>query len=41
MRVGTTGLRTDPGEQLLDRRPRTFADRCARNTEAFVQPGTA
>jgi uncharacterized protein YbjT (DUF2867 family) len=35
MRQDTTGLRTDTVEQLLQRRPRTFADWCARNIDAF------
>jgi uncharacterized protein YbjT (DUF2867 family) len=34
-RADTTGLRTDTVEQLLGRRPRTFADWCARNAAAF------
>jgi uncharacterized protein YbjT (DUF2867 family) len=35
MRADTTGLRTDTVERLLGRRPRTFADWCARNADAF------
>jgi uncharacterized protein YbjT (DUF2867 family) len=35
MRADTTGLRTDTVERLLGRRPRGFADWCARNADAF------
>ena len=35
MRADTVGFRTDTVEQLLGRRPRTFADWCARNADAF------
>lgn len=34
-RADTVGLRTDTVEQLLGRRPRTFADWCTRNAAAF------
>ena len=40
MRADTVGLRTDTVRQLLGRRPRTFADWCARNAEALGRPGT-
>jgi uncharacterized protein YbjT (DUF2867 family) len=40
MRADTTGFRTDTVEQLLGRKPRTFTDWCARNTDAF-RPATA
>ncbi|MEV0545570.1 hypothetical protein [Nocardia salmonicida] len=39
MRQDTTGFRTATVEHLLHRRPRTFADRCTRNIEAFRPPG--
>ncbi|MET8162235.1 NAD(P)H-binding protein [Sphaerisporangium sp. NPDC005289] len=35
MRADTAGFRTDTVERLLRRRPRTFADWCARNAGAF------
>ena len=35
MRADTVGFRTDAVRQLLGRRPRTFADWCARNADAF------
>jgi uncharacterized protein YbjT (DUF2867 family) len=35
MRADTVGFRTDTFERLLGRKPRTFADWCARNAEAF------
>ncbi|MFF1873179.1 hypothetical protein [Kitasatospora herbaricolor] len=38
MRADTVGFRTDVVEQLLGRRPRTFADWCARNADAFRPP---
>ena len=38
MRADTTGLRTDTVERLLGRRPRSFADWCARNADAFRPP---
>jgi uncharacterized protein YbjT (DUF2867 family) len=38
MRADTTGFRTDTVERLLGRPPRTFADWCARNAEAFGGP---
>ncbi|MDX3310607.1 NAD(P)H-binding protein [Streptomyces sp. ME08-AFT2] len=41
MRADTVGLRTDTVERLLGRRPRTFADWCARNADAFRRPETA
>jgi uncharacterized protein YbjT (DUF2867 family) len=34
-RADTVGLRTDTVEQLLSRKPLTFAHWCARNTDAF------
>lgn len=36
MRADTTGLRTDTVRRLLGRAPRTFADWCARNADAFL-----
>ncbi len=41
MRANTVGFRTDTVEQLLGRRPRTFADWCARNADAFRRLTTA
>ncbi|MEV6866058.1 NAD(P)H-binding protein [Streptosporangium subroseum] len=41
MRADTAGFRTDTLGQLLGRRPRTFADWCARNADAFRRPETA
>ncbi|TGB12367.1 NAD-dependent epimerase/dehydratase family protein [Streptomyces palmae] len=41
MRADTVGFRTDTVERLLGRRPRTFADWCARNAEAFRRPEAA
>jgi uncharacterized protein YbjT (DUF2867 family) len=41
MRADTVGFRTDTVERLLGRRPRTFADWCARNANAFRRPATA
>jgi uncharacterized protein YbjT (DUF2867 family) len=41
MRADTAGFRTDTVEQLLGRRPRTFADWCARNADAFRRLTTA
>jgi uncharacterized protein YbjT (DUF2867 family) len=35
MRADTTGVRTDTVQRLLGRRPRTFADWCARNAQAL------
>lgn len=35
MRADTTGLRTDTVQRLLGRKPRTFADWCARNADIF------
>lgn len=35
MRADTVGFRTDDVERLLGRRPRTFADWCARNADRF------
>jgi uncharacterized protein YbjT (DUF2867 family) len=40
MRADTVGFRTDTVERLLGRKPRTFADWCARNAEAFRRPET-
>ncbi|MEU1515639.1 NAD(P)H-binding protein [Streptomyces sp. NPDC005811] len=39
MRADTVGFRTDTVERLLGRKPRTFAQWCARNADAFRQPG--
>jgi uncharacterized protein YbjT (DUF2867 family) len=39
MRADTAGFRTDTAERLLGRKPRTFADWCARNAGAFRRPG--
>ncbi len=39
MRQDTTGFRTATVEHILHRRPRTFADWCTRNIEAFRPPG--
>jgi uncharacterized protein YbjT (DUF2867 family) len=36
VRADTVGLRTDTVQQLLGRPPRTFADWCARNADAFT-----
>jgi uncharacterized protein YbjT (DUF2867 family) len=41
MRADTVGYRTNTVERLLGRAPRTFADWCARNADAFGQPATA
>ncbi|MEV7975011.1 NAD(P)H-binding protein [Streptomyces sp. NPDC086519] len=41
MRADTVGFRTDTVERLLGRSPRTFADWCARNADAFRRPETA
>ncbi|MHA6758165.1 NAD(P)H-binding protein [Streptacidiphilus sp. PAMC 29251] len=41
MRADTAGFQTDTVERLLGRRPRTFADWCARNTDAFRRPADA
>lgn len=40
MRADTAGFRTDTVERLLGRRPRTFANWCARNADAFRQATT-
>lgn len=40
MRADTVGLRTDTVRRLLRRKPRTFADWCARNASAFPPPPT-
>jgi uncharacterized protein YbjT (DUF2867 family) len=40
MRADTAGLRTGTVRQLLGRRPRTFADWCARNASAFPSQAT-
>jgi uncharacterized protein YbjT (DUF2867 family) len=37
MRTDTTGFRTDTLQRLLGRRPRTFAEWCARNADTFRQ----
>ncbi|MBP2706357.1 SDR family oxidoreductase [Microbispora sp. RL4-1S] len=39
MRADTTGVRTDTVRRLLGRRPRTFADWCARNANALRLDG--
>jgi uncharacterized protein YbjT (DUF2867 family) len=39
MRADTTGFRTDTVQRLLGRRPRSFADWCARHADAFRRPG--
>jgi uncharacterized protein YbjT (DUF2867 family) len=36
MRADTAGFRTDTVNRLLGRRPRTFADWCARNANSFL-----
>jgi uncharacterized protein YbjT (DUF2867 family) len=41
MRADTAGFRTDTVQRLLGRRPRTFADWCARNANAFQRPSSA
>ncbi|MEV4111623.1 NAD(P)H-binding protein [Nonomuraea sp. NPDC049695] len=41
MRADTVGFRTDTVHRLLGRRPKTFADWCARNAHAFRLPATA
>ncbi|KIF66909.1 NmrA family transcriptional regulator [Streptomyces sp. AcH 505] len=41
MRADTVGFRTDTVERLLGRKPRTFADWCARNADAFRRPADA
>jgi uncharacterized protein YbjT (DUF2867 family) len=38
MRADTTGVRSDTVRRLLGRDPRTFADWCERNADAFRQP---
>ncbi|MET9407508.1 hypothetical protein ABZX90_17350 [Streptomyces sp. NPDC002935] len=38
MRADSVGFRTDTVERLLGRGPRTFADWCARNADAFRGP---
>lgn len=38
MRADTVGYRTDTVERLLGRRPRTFADWCARHAEVLRRP---
>jgi uncharacterized protein YbjT (DUF2867 family) len=40
MRADATGFRTGTVQRLLGRRPRTFADWCARNADAFGQAAT-
>jgi uncharacterized protein YbjT (DUF2867 family) len=37
MRADTVGFQTDTVERLLGRKPRTFADWCARNADVFRQ----
>lgn len=41
MREDTVGVRSDTVQRLLGRPPRTLADWCARNAEAFREPTTA
>jgi uncharacterized protein YbjT (DUF2867 family) len=41
MRSDTVGFRTEDVEELLGRKPRTFADWCARNADAFRPRSTA
>jgi uncharacterized protein YbjT (DUF2867 family) len=41
MRADTVGLRSDTVRRLLGREPRTFADWCARNAQAFPGPPAA
>jgi uncharacterized protein YbjT (DUF2867 family) len=41
LRADTVGFRTDDVRRLLGRRPRRFADWCARNAEAFRRPAAA
>ncbi|MFD7716844.1 NAD(P)H-binding protein [Streptomyces sp. NPDC059814] len=41
MRADTIGFRTDTVARLLGRKPRTFADWCARHADAFRRPETA
>ncbi|WP_234544114.1 NAD(P)H-binding protein [Streptomyces shenzhenensis] len=41
MRTDTVGFRTDTVQRLLGRSPRTFADWCTRNADAFQRPETA
>jgi uncharacterized protein YbjT (DUF2867 family) len=41
MRADTEGFRTDTVERLLGRAPRSFADWCARNADAFRRTATA
>ena len=38
MRADTAGFRTQTVEELLERKPRTFAEWCARNADAFRSP---
>jgi uncharacterized protein YbjT (DUF2867 family) len=40
MRADTVGVRSDTARRLLGRRPRTFADWCARNAHEFRGPAT-
>lgn len=40
LRANTTAFRTDTIQRLLGRRPRTFADWCARNARAFQSTAT-
>ncbi|MFD8685927.1 hypothetical protein [Streptomyces sp. NPDC059651] len=41
MRADTVGFRTNSVEHLLGRKPRTFADWCARHADAFRRDITA
>jgi uncharacterized protein YbjT (DUF2867 family) len=41
IRADTVGFRTDTAERLLGRPPRTFADWCTRNADAFRRPADA
>jgi uncharacterized protein YbjT (DUF2867 family) len=41
MRADTTGVRTDTVQRLLGRAPRTFADWCARHSQALQFSGAA
>jgi uncharacterized protein YbjT (DUF2867 family) len=41
MRADTVGLRTDTVQQLLGRRPKTFAEWCTRNAHLFRQPAAS
>jgi len=41
MRADTVGVRSDTVQRLLGREPRTFADWCMRNADAFPKPAAA